>query len=83
MHLGAHVGTAGGSHSAIRRARAIGARGIQIFTQSPRMWRHPAPDPEAAARFREARAAAGIPAVVCHATYLINLASTDTHVSRR
>jgi deoxyribonuclease-4 len=53
---------------------------VQVFTQSPRAWRptnHPAENLE---RFKEARAEAGIGAVVCHALYLINLAATDKEV---
>jgi deoxyribonuclease-4 len=77
MHFGGHVGTAGGVHTAVDRARALRATALQIFTQSPRQWRHPEPDPEAAATFRGARARARIAAVACHATYLINLGATD------
>jgi deoxyribonuclease IV len=58
----------------------MGMDALQIFTQSPRMWRHPVPDPEEARRFREHRARARLAAVTCHATYLINLASTDRAV---
>ena len=77
MHFGGHVGTAGGVHTAVDRARALRASALQIFTQSPRQWRHPEPKPEDAAAFREARARARIAAVTCHATYLINLGATD------
>src|SRR6185437_898430 len=41
MQYGAHLGVAGGAYKALDRARAIGATSLQIFTQSPRMWRHP------------------------------------------
>jgi deoxyribonuclease IV len=77
---GAHVSTAGGIHTAIGRAVERGAESVQVFTQSPRAWRptnHPAENLE---RFKEARAEAGIGAVVCHALYLINLAATDKEV---
>ena len=80
MHYGAHLGVAGGAHKALERARAIGATSLQIFTQSPRMWRHPDVDPEAAARFRAARKPARVKVVVCHATYLINLGASDPEV---
>jgi deoxyribonuclease-4 len=77
---GAHVSTAGGIHTAIDRAVERGAESVQVFTQSPRAWRptnHPAENIE---RFKQARAEAGIGAVVCHAVYLINLATTDRTV---
>lgn len=80
MEFGAHLKTAGGAHKAAERAGEIGADALQIFTQSPRMWRHPDIDPEAAERFRAARRASGIGTVTCHATYLINLGATDDGV---
>jgi deoxyribonuclease IV len=80
MEFGAHLKTAGGAYKAAERAGEIGADALQIFTQSPRMWRHPDVDPEAAARFRAARREHGIGTVTCHATYLINLGATDDGV---
>lgn len=77
MHFGGHVGTAGGIDTAIGRARELGAGALQVFTQSPRQWRHPEIAEDAARRFREGRARARIADVACHATYLINLGSTD------
>jgi deoxyribonuclease IV len=80
MLAGAHVSTAGGIHTAIDRAEALGADAVQIFTQSPRAWRptnHPAANFE---RFKERRAEVGIGPVVCHALYLINLAASDDTV---
>ena len=83
MQLGAHLSTAGGPHRALERARELNARSLQIFTQSPRMWRHPPPNADVAARFRAARPGSRVQTVVCHATYLINLATTDDTVYHR
>jgi deoxyribonuclease IV len=80
---GAHVSTTGGIHTAVERAADRGAESIQIFTQSPRAWRPTNHPPENFERFKEARAEAGIGAVVCHALYLINLAATDAEVRRK
>jgi deoxyribonuclease-4 len=77
MRFGAHLGRAGGPAAALARAQTIGADAVQVFTQSPRMWRHPDPDPQAAQAFREALPASGVGYVACHATYLINLGATD------
>ena len=77
MQLGAHVSSSGGIHTAIDRIEAIGGEAVQIFTQSPRMWRPTNHDPANFERFKERRAEAGIGAVVCHALYLLNLASPD------
>jgi deoxyribonuclease IV len=73
--IGAHVSSSGGIHTAIDRAEAIGAESVQVFTQSPRAWRPTNHPPENFERFRERRAETGIGGVLCHALYLVNLAS--------
>ena len=80
MQLGAHVSTSGGIHTAIDRIESFEGDCVQIFTQSPRTWRPTNHDPANFERFKERRAEAGIGAVVCHALYLINLASPDDDV---
>jgi deoxyribonuclease-4 len=55
----------------------MGGESVQVFTQSPRTWRPTNHDPANFERFKERRAEAGIAGVVCHALYLINLASPD------
>ncbi|MGN6429792.1 MAG: deoxyribonuclease IV [Gaiellaceae bacterium] len=80
MQLGAHVSTSGGIHTAIDRTEAMDGDCVQIFTQSPRAWRPTNHDPANFERFKERRAEAGIGAVVCHALYLINLASPDEEI---
>jgi deoxyribonuclease-4 len=80
---GAHVSTSGGIHTAIGRAVDIGAESVQVFTQSPRAWRPTNHPPENVERFKDARAEAGIGAVVCHAVYLINLAAVDREVRKK
>jgi deoxyribonuclease-4 len=80
VQLGAHASTSGGIHTAIDRVEAMGGDCVQIFTQSPRTWRPTNHDPANFERFKERRAEAGIGAVVCHALYLINLASPDDQI---
>ena len=75
MLIGAHVSSAGGIHTAIDRAEAIGAESVQVFTQSPRAWRPTNHPPENLERFKVRREEAGIGGVLCHALYLVNLAS--------
>ena len=77
MEFGAHVSAGGGIYTAIDRIEAIGGDCVQVFTQSPRMWRPTDHKPEAIARFRERRQEAGIGGVVCHALYLCNLGAPD------
>lgn len=80
MLIGAHVSQAGGLPRAIERGVERGCEAIQIFNQSPRMWRPTAYREEDFAAFREAMAASPIGAVVIHAVYLLNCASEDTDI---
>ena len=75
MQLGAHVSTAGGIDTGIDRIAELGGTCVQVFTQSPRMWKPTAHKPEAIARFKARRTETGVETVVCHALYLVNLAS--------
>jgi deoxyribonuclease-4 len=77
VQLGAHVSTSGGIHTAIDRIEEMGGDAVQLFTQSPRTWRPTNHDPANFERFKERRADAGIGGAVCHALYLINLASPN------
>jgi deoxyribonuclease IV len=80
MLFGAHVSAAGGISNAIDRAAVIGGDAVQVFTQSPRMWRSTEHSEEQLERFRERRLEAGIRHVSCHALYLVNLASADAEI---
>ena len=77
MHIGAHLSSAGGIHTAVDRAEAIGAESLQVFTQSPRAWRPTNHDPANFQKFRERREEVGLHGVLCHALYLCNFAATD------
>ena len=77
MLIGAHVSTAGGLVKAVERGAERGCEAIQIFNQSPRMWRPTNYGAEDYAAFREAMAASEIESVVIHAIYLINCAAPD------
>lgn len=83
MLFGAHVSSAGGISNAIDRADLMGCEAVQVFTQSPRMWRPTAHSAEQVERFRARRAETGIEAIVCHALYLVNLASPDRTIRTR
>ena len=80
MEFGAHVSSSGGIDTAIDRIAAIGGDCVQVFTQSPRMWRTTEHPPDAIDRFRTKRRDVGIGGVVCHALYLVNLAGPDEAV---
>src|SRR5690242_15004317 len=74
------MSSSGGIDTAIDRIEAIGGDCVQVFTQSPRMWRPTNHKPEAIERFKARRAEAGIGGVVCHALYLCNLATVNDEV---
>ena len=80
MLIGAHVSHAGGLPKAIERGVQRGCRAIQIFNQSPRMWKPTTYREEDIAAFREAMAASPIDAVLIHAVYLLNCASDDPDI---
>jgi deoxyribonuclease-4 len=77
MLIGAHVSTAGGLAKAIERGTDMGCESIQIFNQSPRMWRPTKYGPDDFAEFKEAMDDSPVEAVVIHAVYLINCATRD------
>jgi deoxyribonuclease-4 len=81
--IGAHVSPAGGLPKAVERGLERGCRSIQIFNQSPRMWRASAYRDEDVAAFREALAASPIDAVLIHAVYLLNCASEDPDIREK
>ncbi|HVW88027.1 MAG TPA: deoxyribonuclease IV [Gaiellaceae bacterium] len=83
MEFGAHMSSSGGIDKAIDRIAAIGGDCVQVFTQSPRMWRPTNHKPEAIQAFHDKRAEHGIGGVVCHALYLCNLAAPDDEIYRK
>jgi len=83
MLIGAHVSTSGGLPNAIERGSELGCESIQIFNQSPRMWRPTKYGEEDFAAFREAMDASPVEAVVIHAVYLINCASKDKELRKK
>ncbi|HEY4427747.1 MAG TPA: deoxyribonuclease IV [Solirubrobacteraceae bacterium] len=80
MLIGAHVSPAGGLPKAIERGVQRGCRAIQIFNQSPRMWRSSDYREEDVAGFAEAMSASPIEAVLIHTVYLLNCASEDPDI---
>jgi deoxyribonuclease IV len=83
MLIGAHVSTSGGLSNAIERGVALGCESIQIFNQSPRMWRPTKYGPDDFTAFREMMADSPVEAVVIHAVYLINCASKDKDLQKK
>lgn len=83
MLIGAHVSPAGGLPKAVQRGQERGCRAIQIFNQSPRMWRPTSYSDADVAAFREAMADSEIDAVMIHAVYLLNCASEEQEIREK
>jgi deoxyribonuclease-4 len=82
MLIGAHVSTAGGLHNAVERGVERDCDAIQIFNQSPRMWRPTNHEPNIDA-FNEAFAASRLESVAIHAVYLINTTTPDPEIREK
>ena len=80
MLLGAHVSTAGGLMKAHERGVESESESIQIFNQSPRMWRPVTYKDDEIAGFNRRMADGPVKAVVIHAVYLINCASNEDEI---
>jgi deoxyribonuclease-4 len=80
MLIGAHVSSSGGLDKAVGRGAERGCASIQIFNQSPRMWRPTKYGEEDFAACRAAMDESSVEAVVIHAVYLINCATKDAEL---
>jgi deoxyribonuclease-4 len=83
MLIGAHVSISGGVPKAVERGEKLGAESIQIFHQSPRMWRPTGYTEDDYAAGREALEGSSVEAIVIHAVYLINCASNEREMRRK
>jgi deoxyribonuclease IV len=83
MLIGAHVSTGGGLVRAIERADERTCDAIQIFNQSPRMWRPTRYSDDDFAEFRKALEPSRIEVVAIHMIYLINPAAKDKEMRKK
>jgi deoxyribonuclease-4 len=83
MLIGAHVSTGGGLSNAIERAQERTCDAIQIFNQSPRMWRPTRYSDDDFAEFREAMKNSRVEVVAIHMIYLINPAAKDRDMQKK
>ncbi len=83
MLIGAHVSTAGGLVNAHARGVENRADAIQVFNQSPRMWRPTRWKDDDIAAFLELMDGGPIRSVVIHAVYLVNCASKDPDIREK
>lgn len=75
--LGAHMSVAGGLPLAMERAVTLGCTAAQIFVKNASQWRWREVGEEEVSAFKAAHAASPVGPLVAHASYLINLCTTD------
>src|SRR4051794_2088196 len=83
MLIGAHVSTGGGLLTAIERAEERRCEAIQVFNQSPRMWRPTRYSDNDFAAFREAMDASRVQVIAIHMIYLINPSTNDKEMREK
>jgi deoxyribonuclease-4 len=83
MLIGAHVSSSGGLEKAWERGRDLGCDAMQVFNQSPRMWRPTRYAEEDLAALRERIEEGPVRSVVIHAAYLLNCASSDPEIREK
>jgi deoxyribonuclease IV len=83
MLIGGHVSTAGGLVNAHQRGVERGFDAIQVFNQSPRMWRPTNWKPADIDEFNELMKKGPIKSVVIHAVYLVNAATKDKEMRKK
>jgi len=71
------MSVAGGVSKAVARARLHRCEALQIFTKNANQWQGKPLDPLEVKAFRDGIATSGITPVVSHASYLINMATTE------
>jgi deoxyribonuclease-4 len=81
--IGAHVSTAGGLVNAHGRAVERGCEAMQVFNQSPRMWRPTRWKDDDIAEFLSLMEGGPIGSVVIHAVYLINCATKEPEIRKK
>jgi deoxyribonuclease-4 len=77
------VSTAGGLVAAHERGVERDCEAIQVFNQSPRMWRPTNWKPDDIAAFRDLMEGGPIKSVLIHAVYLINAATKDRDMRKK
>lgn len=81
--IGAHMPTAGGLKNSLTAGLEIGCTAVQLFTGNPRQWSHPSLTDDEVREFRKTHEQTGIPFLVAHDSYLINLAAPAADVLER
>lgn len=78
--LGAHISTKGGLHTVFERAAEINASALALFAKNSNQWKGKTMTDEDVALFTGKRS---VRPVITHASYLINLATTNPEFHRK
>jgi len=78
--LGAHISTKGGLHTVFERASEINASAIALFAKNSNQWKGKTMSDDDVALFTDKR---NLRPILTHASYLINLATTNAEFHRK
>lgn len=78
--IGAHISTKGGLHTVFERASAIKATALALFAKNSNQWKGKTLTAEDVAAFNEKR---HVRPILTHASYLINLATTNPEFHKK
>lgn len=78
--IGAHISTKGGLHTVFERASAIGASAAALFAKNSNQWKGKTLTDDDCAAFHAQRS---VQPLLTHASYLINLATTNAEFHRK
>jgi len=78
--IGAHISTKGGLHTVFERASIINASAIALFAKNSNQWKGKTLTDDDVALFAKLRT---VQPIVTHASYLINLATTNEEFHRK
>ena len=78
--IGAHLSTRGGLHTAFERASIVGATAMAVFAKNASQWKGKVLTDEDCALFASKRT---VKPVLTHASYLINLATTNAEFHKK
>ncbi len=83
MRIGCHVSIAGGIEKSVYRAEKLGINTMQIFSKNSRTWQEKTYSKGEISDFQEVLQKTDIFPVFIHASYLINLASSEDTIYSR
>jgi deoxyribonuclease IV len=78
--IGAHLSTKGGLHTVFERAAAVDASALALFAKNSNQWKGKALTDDDCAAFAQSRT---VRPILTHASYLINLATTNEEFHRK